>query len=151
MRQSKDTAVVHPSPVSKRVRFADSAPGRSLVDMCPTDPHVGNTQEDFLLPAPSESVSRDVGNKQVDSSLQKIDKSVSMDVNEDCPDHERSSTHNTIIHGDSYACALSRRTLSPLTLAFSSHRVHICGCVGGFEVPRVTVDTASDHVWLSRL
>ena len=64
---SKDTAVVDPSPESKRVRFADSVPGRSLVDMCPADPHVGNTQADLLLPVPSESVSRDVGNKQVDS------------------------------------------------------------------------------------
>ena len=73
---SKDTVVVNPSPVSKRVRFADSAPGRSLVVMCPADPHVSNTQAIFLLTVPSESVSRDVGNKQVDSSLPVIDKSV---------------------------------------------------------------------------
>ena len=44
---SKDAAVVDPSPVSKRVRFADGVPGRSLVDMCPADPHVGNTQAYF--------------------------------------------------------------------------------------------------------
>ena len=88
-------------------------------------------------------MSRDVGNEQVDSSLTAIDKSVSMDVNEDCPDHERSSTHNNK-HEEWYACALSRRTRSPLTLAFSSHRVHICGLIGGFEMSRVTVDTASD-------
>ena len=95
------------------------------------------------MPVPSESVSRNVGNKQVDYSLPVIDKSVSIDVNEDCPDHERSSTHNNK-HEEWYACALLRRTRSPLTLAFSSHRVHICGRIGGFEVPRVTVDTASD-------
>ena len=73
---SKDTAIVYSSPVSKRVRFADGVPGRSLVDMCPADPHVRNTQADFLLPVPSEPVSRDVGNKQVDPSLPVIDKSV---------------------------------------------------------------------------
>ena len=140
----KDTAVVDPSPVSERVRFAGSVPGRSLVDMCPADPHVGNTQADFLLPVPSEPVPRDVGNKQVDFSLPVIDKSVSMDVNEDCPDHERSSTHNNNRNEEWYACALSRRTRSPLTLAFSSHRVRICGRIGGSEVPRVSVDTASD-------
>ena len=43
-----------------------------------------------------------------------------------------------------YACSLSRRARSPLTLAFSSHRVHICGRIVGFEVPRVTKDKASD-------
>ena len=141
---SKDTAVVvDPSPVNKRVCFADSVPGRLLVDMCPAEPHAGITRAVFLLPVPSESVSSDVGNKQVDSSLPVVDKSVSMDVNENCPDHEKSSTHNNK-HEEWYACALSRRTRSPLTVAFSSHRVHICGHVGGFEVPRVTVDTASD-------
>ena len=40
---NKDTVVASPSPVSKRVRFADSVPGRSLVDMCPADLQVGNT------------------------------------------------------------------------------------------------------------
>ena len=44
---SKNTAVVDPFTVNKRVRFADIVPGRSLVDMCPADPHVGNTQVDF--------------------------------------------------------------------------------------------------------
>ena len=53
---SNDTAVVDPFPVSKRARFADSVPGRSLVDMCPADPHVGNTQADFSLPVHRESV-----------------------------------------------------------------------------------------------
>ena len=47
-------------------------------------------------------------------------------------------------HEEWYVCALSRRTRSPLTLAFSSHRVRVCGRIGGFEVPRVTEDTASD-------
>ena len=96
------------------------------------------------MPVPSESVSRDVGNKQVDSSLPVIDKSVSTYVDEDCPDHERISTRKNNKHEEWYACALSRRTRSPLTLAFSSHRVHVCGHIGGFEVPRVTVDKASD-------
>ena len=127
------------------MRFADSVPGRSLIDMCPAGPPVGNTQADVLLPVPSESVSRDLGNNQVDYSLPAIDKSVSMDVNEDCPDHERSSTHNKHKHGQWYACALSRRTRSPLTPAFSSHRVDVWGRIGGFEVPGVTVDTASDN------
>ena len=47
-------------------------------------------------------------------------------------------------HGEWYACPLSRRARLPLTLAFSSHRVHICGRIGGFEVPHATVDTARD-------
>ena len=64
-----------------------------------------------------------------------------MNVNEDCPGHERSSTHNNNEHEEWYACALSRRTRSPLTRAFSSHRVHICERIGGFEVPRATVLT----------
>ena len=86
----------------------------------------------------------DVGNKQVDSSLPVIDKSVSMDANEDCPGHERSSIHKNNKPEEWYAFAISRRARSPLTLAFSCHRIHICGRIGGVEVPRVTVDTASD-------
>ena len=125
------------------MRFADNVPGMLLVDMSPADPHVGNTKADFSLPVPCESVSMDVVNKQVDSSLPEIEKSVPMDVNEDCPGHERSSIHNN--KHEWYPCALSRRARSPLTLAFSYHRVHICGRIGGFEVPRVTIDTAS-HV-----
>ena len=95
---SKDTAIVFPSPVSTRVRFANRVPGRASVDMCPADPHVGNTQADFSLPVTSQSVSMNVGNKQVDSSLPVIDKFVSMGVNEDCPGHERSSTQIIIVN-----------------------------------------------------
>ena len=91
---SKDTAVVYPSPLRKCVRFADGIPGRSLFDMCPADPHVGNTQAKFSLPVSSESVSKDVGNKQADYSLPVFGKFVSPDVNEDCLGHERSSIHN---------------------------------------------------------
>ena len=69
--------------------------------------------------------------------------SVSMDVDECCPGLENSSAQKNK-HEEWYACSLSRRARSPLTLAFSSHRVHICGRMGGFEAPRVTVDTASD-------
>ena len=67
---------------------------------------------------------------------------LSMD-DECCPCRERSSMHNNK-HEAWYACSLSRRARSPLTLAFSSHRVHICGRIVGFEVPRVTKDKASD-------
>ena len=123
---NKDNVVASPSPVSKRVRFADSVPGRSLVDMCPADLQVGNTQVYSPLLVSSESVS--------------------MDVDECCPGHEKTSMYNTPSnkHGEWYACPLSRRARLPLTLAFSSHRVHICGRIGGFEVPHATVDTARD-------
>ena len=40
--------------------------------------------------------------------------------------------------------SLSRRSRRPLVLAFSYHRVHVCGRVEGHDVPRVTIDTASD-------
>ena len=120
---NKDPVVAGPSPVSKRARFADSVPGSSLVDMCPADLQVGTTQ--------------------VYSSLLVSCESVSMDVDECCPGHEKSSMHNNK-HEEGYVYPLSRRARSPLTLAFSSHRVHICGRIGGFEAPRVTVDTASD-------
>lgn len=69
-----NTAVVVSSPVSKRVRFADSVPGRSLLDMCPADLKVSSTQGNSSLPVTSESVP--------------------MDVNECCSDHEMSSIHN---------------------------------------------------------
>ena len=64
-------------------------------------------------------------------------------LHECCPGLENSSAQKNK-HEEWYACSLSRRARSPLTLAFSSHRVHICGRSGGFEVPRVTVDTAGD-------
>ena len=83
---SKDTAVADPSPASKRVRFADSVPGRSLVEMCPADLQVGNTQVCSPLPVSSEPVS--------------------MDVDECCSGHEKSSMHNNK-HEEWYACSLS--------------------------------------------
>ena len=119
----KDTVVAGPSTVGKRVRFADSVAGRSLVDMCPADLQVANTQVCSPLLVSSESVS--------------------MDVDGCCPGHEKSIMHSNE-HEEWYACSLSRRARSPLTLAFLSHRVHTCGRIGGFEVPRVTFDTASD-------
>ena len=87
-----------------------------------------------------------VGNTQVYSPLLVSSESVSMDVDECCPGHEKTSMYNTPSnkHGEWYACPLSRRARLPLTLAFSSHRVHICGRIGGFEVPHATVDTARD-------
>ena len=49
----KDTAVVGPSAVSKRVRFANSVSGWLLVGMCLADPHVGNTEVGFSSPVTS--------------------------------------------------------------------------------------------------
>ena len=47
-------------------------------------------------------------------------------------------------HEEWFTCSLSRRSRLPLEFACSSHRVHVCGRVEGCDVPRVTIDTASD-------
>ena len=69
--------------------------------------------------------------------------SVPMDV-DDCSDSRPNSTSNNDKHEEWFTSSLSRRSRLPLALAFSSHRVHVCGRVEGHDVSRVTIDTASD-------